>query len=494
MTNTLSEWFMESLRRVVQYIPDQPMLFNSGVFLVLFTLFITLYAVLYTHKTARVLYVLAFSLFFYYKSSGWYLLILLASIVGDYAIALIIHHSQRAGTKRIWLIVSVSANVALLGYFKYTGFFLQNLSFLSGEPFELLAIFLPIGISFYTFQTISYVVDVYKGEIKPATNLLDYAFYMSFFPHLVAGPIVRARHFLPQIRQDIHLTPPLISEGLFLVLKGLIKKAIIADYLAQYADSVFGQPEGYSGFENLMAIYIYTLQIYCDFSGYSDMAIGLAKVLGYDLGENFNSPYLSVNITEFWRRWHISLSSWLRDYVYIPLGGNRRGEQKQYLYLFLTMLAGGLWHGASWKFIFWGAMHGMGLIGHKLFIKYTGDGLRNNILAGFLGWLLTFHFVAFLWVFFRAENFQSALTLIGRALFRTDWQYSGPFAQTHGLLCFMLAAGMLIHFIPRTVKENASFTFSTLSATGKALLLILVIQLVIQVRTENVQPFIYFQF
>jgi D-alanyl-lipoteichoic acid acyltransferase DltB (MBOAT superfamily) len=479
---------------VIAYTPDQPMLFNSGLFLALFTVFIAIYAVVYPNKTVRTVYVLAFSLFFYYKSSGAYIIILLLSIVLDYLVALGIYQSRRQVLRKLLLAVSVIANVALLCYFKYTNFFLENINLLTGSHINPLDLFLPIGISFYTFQTISYVVDVYKGEIEPARNLIDYAFYMSFFPHLVAGPIVRARHFLPQINQKINLTQNDVSSGFFLVLKGLMKKAIIADYVAQYADMVFSTPDGYSGFENLIAIYAYTLQIYCDFSGYSDMAIGLAKMMGFDLGDNFRSPYIAVNITDFWRRWHISLSSWLRDYVYIPLGGNRKGELNQYVFLFLTMLIGGFWHGASWKFVFWGAMHGAGLIGHKYFMKITGKKWEGNALITFFSWFLTFHFVALLWVFFRADSFQTATTVISKALFETDWSYWQPFLQTRALFCFLLFLGYAIHFVPKEVKQNMALEFGSLSMVVKAIIFLVVIQMVLQIQSEDVQPFIYFQF
>jgi D-alanyl-lipoteichoic acid acyltransferase DltB (MBOAT superfamily) len=494
MGTTLGNWLADAWHLVVGYDPARPMLFNSGLFLALFTVFIAGYAFLYRRRTARTAYVLAFSLFFYYKSSGAWLLILLASIVLDYAVALAIHRSRDPKVRKVLLVASVTANVGLLCYFKYTNFFLQNLFWVAGRPCDPLDIFLPIGISFYTFQTISYVVDVYKGEIEPADSLLDYAFYMSFFPHLVAGPIVRARHFLPQIGRSIRLSTEEASYGMFQVLRGLVKKAIVADYVSQYVDLVFGQPEAYAGFEHLVAIYAYTLQIYCDFSGYSDMAIGLARIMGFDLGENFRSPYVSGNLTEFWRRWHISLSSWLRDYVYIPLGGNRHGEWKQYLYLFLTMLIGGFWHGASWKFVFWGAMHGAGLVVHKLFVKYTRGRGAENAVTGLLGWLVTFHFVALLWVFFRAESFGAAWQIIGKAVLETEWRYLRPFLETRGLLCLVMALGFAVHFVPEAVKQNLAWAYYTFSATTKAVILILIIQLILQVQTEDVQPFIYFQF
>lgn len=470
------------------------MLFNSGAFLVLFTVFITIYALIYKNATARIAYVVAFSLFFYYKASGWYLFILLLSIVLDYFVAFLISDAKSKTIKKAWLILSISANVGLLCYFKYTNFFIENINAATGADYNLLNIFLPIGISFYTFQTLSYIIDVYRGIIKPTRNLLDYAFYMSFFPHLVAGPIVRAKDFLPQVRQKINLNKADMSSGMFLIIKGLVKKAIIADYIAQYADLIYANPAGYSGFENLMAMYAYALQIYCDFSGYSDMAIGIARLMGYDLGINFNTPYIAKNTTEFWRRWHISLSSWLRDYIYIPLGGNRKGELNQYFFLFATMLIGGFWHGASWKFVVWGAAHGIGLAIHKLFTKFAAGRLKESWWRNALGWFITFHFVAVLWIFFRAESFGIAMESINMILFHTDLSYFAPFIQVRSLFVILLLAGYGIQFLPENIKMSGQKKYAGLPLIAKAAILILIIQVILQIQLENVQPFIYFQF
>lgn len=485
---------LENITQLFAYDAKRPLLFNSGEFLLLFTVFLSIYAVIYQKKFARVVYVLAFSLFFYYKSSGIYVLNLVVLAVVDYYAALWLSPEKEQPRRKLWLILLIIFNLSFLLYFKYTNFILDNLNYLAQRDFKKLDIFLPIGVSFYTFQTISYLVDVYKGDIKPCRNLMDFGFYLSFFPQLVAGPIVRAKDFLPQIHQDIVFRQEQMGEGLFMILKGLVKKALIANYVGQYADLIYGAPGTYSGFENLMAMYAYTLQIYCDFSGYSDMAIGLALLMGFRLPDNFRSPYNSVSITEFWRRWHISLSTWLRDYIYIPMGGNRKGEEKQWLFLMLTMLIGGFWHGASWKFVFWGAMHGTGLFVHKIFSKTVKDMGFNRKALRPLDWFITFHFVALLWVFFRAESFGVAFVSITKMAFDTDWAYFMPFLQTRGPLLAMMVIGFAIHFVSEKDKERMSEYFGTMPVLAKAAVFVLIIQLILQFQTENVQPFIYFQF
>lgn len=257
--------------------------------------------------------------------------------------------------RKTWVAVSLLINLGLLCYFKYTNFLCGFFASLTGGTFTAMDIFLPVGISFFTFQSLSYTIDVYRKEITPLTNLLDYAFYVSFFPQLVAGPIVRARDFIPQIRCPLFVSKEMFGKGIFLIVSGLFKKAVISDYISiNFVERIFDNPTLYSGVENLMGVYGYALQIYCDFSGYSDMAIGIALLLGFHFNMNFDSPYKSASITEFWRRWHISLSSWLRDYLYISLGGNRKGKIRQYANLIITMFLGGLWHGASWNFVFGG--------------------------------------------------------------------------------------------------------------------------------------------
>ncbi len=471
-----------------------PMLFNSGLFLFLFLFFLIGYLRIYQNVQARLGYVIVFSLFFYYKSSGYFIGLFLFTIIVTYYLALWIDKQQDKKIRNVGLFLSIIFNVSFLLYFKYFNFFLSNFSVAVGWEFKAWQIILPIGISFYTFQAISYLVDVKQKHIAVSNNLLDFVFYMTFFPHLVAGPIVRARDFLSQVRQPLVFTQADMSEGLFLILKGLIKKAIIADYLAQYVDLIYKNPAGYSGFENLMAMYAYTLQIYCDFSGYSDMAIGIALLMGYRLKENFMNPYQALDITAFWRKWHISLSGWLRDYIYIPLGGNRKGEEKQWLFLFLTMLIGGFWHGADWKFIFWGAMHGSGLLAHKIFSKWAKDLDLNQAIITPLGWLLTFHFVAFLWIFFRASSFQTATISIHKIFFHIDWAYAFYFFKANSLVVYLLLVGYASHFIGNKPKHALQLAFQAMPFYIKAVILLLIVQIILQVQNENVQPFIYFQF
>jgi len=483
---------LDSFLHYLLYNPKEPMLFNSGIFLVIFTIFLSIYAFIYENRKIRTVYILLFSTYFYYKSSGIYLIILLLTILIDYYLALLIYNTKEARLKKIYLVLSICSSVGLLGYFKYTNFFLQNINLFLTQPLAEMNIFLPIGISFYTFQTLSYIIDVYRGKIIPHYSLLDYSFFMTFFPHLVAGPIVRAADFLPQVGSKLNIQSDRIYDGLVMILKGLIKKAILADYIAQYNDIIFSNPGGYSGFENLIAMYGYTLQIYCDFSGYSDMAIGLARIMGFELAPNFDLPYRSTNISQFWRKWHMSLSFWLRDYIYIPMGGNRKGEIAQYLFLFLTMLIGGLWHGPSWKFVFWGGMHGIGLIIHKLWQKYTGG--QKGLIAQWIGGVLTFHFVAFLWVYFRAPDFTTASTIIFRIFTTMDFAYILPFIETRPLFCILLLSGFIFHFIPLQFKLKTYDWFIHSPWVVKTAILLLIFQCIIQLQGEGVQPFIYFQF
>ncbi|MEO1654903.1 MAG: MBOAT family protein, partial [Bacteroidota bacterium] len=413
----------------------------------------------------------------------------------NYFWAHFLHQYEGKKTRLQLLWVSIIFNCSFLLYFKYSNFFILNLNTASGSSFALIEdLILPVGISFYTFQTISYIVDVYRRSIKPCDNLLDFAFYLSFFPQLVAGPIVRAKDFLPQIHQKISFKKEDMGQGLYMILKGLVKKAIIADYVAQYVNLVYANPAGYSGFEHLMAMYAYTLQIYCDFSGYSDMAIGLALLMGFRLPDNFKSPYNAADITEFWRRWHITLSTWLRDYIYIPLGGNRKGEERQFANLMITMLVGGFWHGASWKFVFWGGMHGLGLIVHKIFNQTARSMEWSPELLRPIGWLINFHFVALLWIFFRAANFGDAAWSIHQMIFNLDWAYFIPFLQTRGLVFLFIVVGFALHFVRDMDKLKLAEYYSSLPVLAKAGILLLIVQIILQVQNENVQPFIYFQF
>ena len=354
-----------------------------------------------------------------------------------------------------------------------------------------------MGISFFTFQSLSYTIDVYRKEITPLRNLLDYAFYVSFFPQLVAGPIVRARDFIPQIRRPLFVSNEMFGRGVFLIMAGLFKKAIISDYISvNFVERVFDNPALYSGVENLMAVYGYALQIYCDFSGYSDMAIGIALLLGFHFNINFDSPYKSASITEFWRRWHISLSSWLRDYLYISLGGNRKGKIRQYMNLIITMFLGGLWHGASWNFVLWGMMHGLALALHKGWMALVGrpKGERPHGIRRFLGMLVTFHFVCFCWIFFRHAEFSPAVDMLKQIAMAFRPQVFPQLIVGYWEVFALMGLGYVLHFLPDSWERGCTKTIIRLPLVGKAVLLVALIYLVIQMKSADVQPFIYFQF
>lgn len=559
-TSSLAQWFInqfafsaEQVKQWFTYNPEHPLLFNSSLFLGLFLVFYLVYILTKKHTHFRTVYVTLFSLFFYYKAGGNYFVLLILSSLMDYYFAGQIHRSENPTTRKTFLAISMVTNLGLLGYFKYTNFLIDSFNTLLKGHFALQDIVLPIGISFYTFQTMSYTIDVYRREIVPAKSFLDFAFFVCFFPQLVAGPIVRAKDFIPQIYQKLSLTKEETSLALFLIIGGLLKKAVISDYISlNFVDRVFDAPNSYSAFENLLAVYGYSLQIYCDFSGYSDMAIGLALLMGFTLPINFRTPYQSVNITEFWHRWHISLSTWLKDYLYISVGGNRQGTFWGYffpivffgatvwwgvimyattpipLYIALgavvvfalsilvsknrkkalrssfnqmtTMLLGGLWHGANLRFIVWGALHGMALALHKTYLellggkntdsKSVGKRLMNVVFV-----LLTFHFVAFCWIFFRAKDFDIALTIIHNiqqlSFNVAQW---GAIVEGYRNVLLLMLIGFVWHFMPQRFNEQLKLFFGRMPILLKATVLALTFWVVYATASSGAQPFIYFQF
>ncbi len=478
-------------RALLLYDPSFPMVFPTGSFWVWSIIVLGLYGLMLQlgRRQWGLLWLLAFSVFFYYKSVGAFVGLFLLTLSVEYLLVRGMLRYPRAA--RAFLIAAIGVPLGFLGYFKYAGFVLENWAYLTRSAFEPPDIFLPAGISFYTFQMISYAVDVRRGTI-PAGSFWEYALYISYFPQLVAGPIVRAGDFLPQLKSP-RIEGEWMSSGLWLALQGLVKKVVFADYLAQYNDLIFANPTGYSGLENLFAVYGYGLQIFCDFSGYSDVAIGLGRMMGFDLRVNFTKPYLSTSITEFWRRWHISLSTWLRDYLYIPLGGNRRGPLRTYLNLLLTMLIGGLWHGASWRFVVWGGVHGLALAVHRALFGRAELSSPKPLWQKLFGWVITFHLVLGLWVFFRAASFQTALQVLEKSL-HIDWAYLIPFWQTRSLFVGLLVAGYLLHAVPMQSVARLEQLFARSPWAVKAVVFVVTIQLILQMRQSYVQPFIYFQF
>lgn len=488
---------IDRLWQLLSYEPGHPLMFNSGLFLFLFTGFLVVYRLLSRHTTGRMLFVILFSLYFYYKSSGVYVLCLLGVSVSDYLIGRMLGRTTVAWRRKLCVAASVVINMGMLCYFKYTSLIVDTLNRFLREPITLWDIALPIGISFFTFRSVSYIVDVYRGKIAPVERLIDYVFFLSFFPPLVAGPIVRATELVPQIRRRPEVTDSMFAGGLFLLMTGVFKKVVLSDYISSnFVDRIFDAPSLYTGFENLMGMYGYTLQIYCDFSGYSDMAIGIALLLGFRFPANFDSPYQSASITEFWRRWHITLSFWLRDYLYIPLGGNRVPLWRNYFNLFITMVIGGLWHGASWLFVLWGAWHGLLLVFHKLFMRLRGNRKDKpaNKVAHVLGVLLTFHLVAIGWVFFRADS----LTVVGEMASQIATQFHPEvfmqFIEGYPTVTLAIVVGYLLHYTPHRWSEGVCKVLERIPFVCKAIVFAVFIFLVLQVRSSELVPFIYLQF
>ena len=495
--------FEEIGSRIVEllhYNPTAPLIFNSGLFLFLFVAFLALYLLLRRTTTLRIIYVTAFSLFFYYKSSGLYFLLLVFAAVSDYLISHAIARSDDPRTRKRWVAASVVINLGMLGYFKYTNFFVEIANSLAGAGFlDFQNIFLPVGISFFVFQSMSYTIDIYRGEIKPLARWSDFLFYLSFFPQLVAGPIVRAKDFIPQIRRPLMVTREMFGRGIAFIIIGLIKKAIISDYISlNFVDRIFDEPALYSGFECLMGIYGYALQIYCDFSGYSDMAIGIALLLGFQFPKNFDAPYKSATITEFWRRWHISLSSWLRDYLYISLGGNRRGTLRTYLNLIITMVLGGLWHGAAVRFILWGALHGVALALHKMWLSIVpwakANGKDMNPLLRVLGVVLTFHIVCLGWLLFRAEDMQTVHLMLYQILHSFNTSIIPQFILGYKEVLALIVLGYFMHFMPAQIDSDLQRKVGNASFWWQVAMLVAVAWCVMQIKSSSIQPFIYFQF
>lgn len=488
--------------------PNHRLLFNSGFFLGFFLIFYTVYVLSCNHDTFRKVYLIVFSLYFYYLAGGdtlpvnllgfefslnYFVLLVICAVV-THLLANKMYHIEKKSVQKRYLVTIIVGNLLMLAYFKYTNFFIENLNALLQGDFSPQNIILPIGISFFVFEAISYAVDLYRKQMKPADSLLDFCFYITFFPKLVAGPIIRAKDFLPQMKNKLRLTKEEASTAIFLILIGLIKKAVISDYISiNFVDRVFDSPMSYTAFENLMAVYGYSLQIYCDFSGYSDMAIGLSLLMGFTIPPNFLTPYKSQSITEFWRRWHISLSSWLRDYLYISLGGNRKGKIRTYVNLFLTMLIGGLWHGPSWKFVVWGGLHGAILVVERFFKQFIK--VPDNRFTRIVCILLTFHFVAFCWIFFRAGSFELAGDVIANISNLTfaphDWLVV---IQAYQNVFILIAIGFVMHFLPENFVNNLKAGFNKIPLFPKAVMASFVFWLIFATASSGPQPFIYFQF
>ncbi len=553
---------IEYLNAIFQYNEKHPLIFTQFYFWGFFLVVLVFYSFLANTKarTLRSGYLLLMSLFFYFKSSGFFFFILIFSTLIDYFIGRSIYHSSRKVIKKLLVATSVITNLALLFYFKYAYFFVDSFNQFFGMKYQVInhlalianktagthfdvgSILLPVGISFFTFQTISYSMDVYRGQVKPVKNLIDFGFYVSFFPQLVAGPIVRASEFVPQIYKDFSLTKEEFGFAVWMILKGLVKKIFIGDYIAvNFIDRVFGNHLSYTGFENLMGLYGYSLQVYCDFSGYTDIAIGVALMMGFRLRENFNSPYKALNTGEFWKRWHISLSTWLKDYLYIPMGGNRKGSLFTWISLvsilffviliskklilipiftgsflliwlitrffpvmkkhittniniLLTMLLGGLWHGASWMFVIWGGLNGLGVIVYKYWRKISPWEKSTHTLAVIWKIFLTFNFITFTRIWFRGESMQGTRELLHQV--GTDFQFSliPDIVIGYKWVFLMMFFGYVLHWWPSRLKEHYMQWFIRTPMWAKIAISAVVVFVIYQSISADMQPFIYFQF
>lgn len=612
----------EILQNILAFNSDSPLLFTQFYFWGFFAIVYAMFSLLGNKPLLRNSFLCFVSLFFYYKASGLFVLLLLFVVLSSYCMGAIIHRCQTSWLRKTMLIISVVIDLLLLSYFKYAYFFADVIQNITGYEIQLTnafsemanalahnnyfnvdSIVLPVGISFFTFQVISYSVDIYRREIKPIRNLLDFAFYVSFFPQLVAGPIVRAKDFIPQLHKAFHLSKRQFGIAVFWILNGLAKKIILSDYIAvHFIDRVFDNPLLFSGFENTVALFGYSLQVYADFSGYTDIAIGVAMLMGFYLPKNFNSPYKATNAGDFWRRWHMSLSSWLRDYLYIPLGGNRKASFGTYFWIGLvsaivlilsgsiyamlsvlaltliitmvalispqsrhkiitnlnvlvTMLLGGLWHGASWNFVLWGALNGAGLILSKFWKKMnwhwrtlsiivltasittlsiTHTRAIYNILTVWIlcicaitivrycyhlckpkselpylsaiwGIIQTFTFITFTRLFFRTGSnldpdianetaWNTAVNMIRQI--GTPWNIDiiGSVITEYITTFLIIAIGMAIHWMPTDFKRWYRINFAQLPTAVIAVIVVLIVFGLYQFVSADMQAFIYFQF
>jgi len=553
---------MDRLIQAFSFNAEEPLIFTQLDFWLFFIVVMIVFSFLHKFFLARSIFLTAISVFFYFKTSGLYVTLLVLSLIVNYFLGDTIFKSKSDKAKK-WIIgLSVFFNISILGYFKYAYFFTGAFNEMFHTNFEVLnqfalwgngffgegtfvtKILLPVGVSFFTFQSISYVIDIYRKEVKPVKNFFDYTFFVTFFPQLVAGPIVRAKDFIPQIRQPFQLDKPDFSWAIIQIVKGLIKKIVLADYIAvHFIDKVVDTPDAYPGFVSVLAMWGYSLQIYGDFSGYTDIAIGLSRLMGFKLLENFNSPYKATSVADFWRRWHKSLGSWLRDYLYIPLGGNKTGgigtyvattvifvflifitqwyalifvylglmilyaigilvipNFKQYVHrdlnLLITMVVGGLWHGASENFVIWGAMNGVALIFYNYWKKFSPYEKSNNFIVHFWKIFITFNFITFTRIWFRLDGEGEPLAMLDQIWnhFGFDWKTFGMVLWSFQSVFWVILFGYLIHWMPDKIKQTYEGWFSKSPLVVQALSVAIIVIIMYQAVSDTFKPFVYFQF
>ncbi len=550
---------VDALLELLRAEANKPWTFLELGFWVFFAVVLIGFAALERRLALRNAYLMLASWFFYYHTSQWYVVLLVFATAVDYGVGHALHRSTNAVLRKALLAVSIVSNLGVLFFFKYAYFAADVWNDLTGmawnpQPFwagwsnahlgtDFVedVILLPVGISFYTFQCLSYTVDIYRRHLEPVKRFTDFAFYVSFFPQLVAGPIVRASDFVPQLYQPYAVTRAQFGLGLFWVVNGFLKKVILADFLAVHlVDRIFSQPTLYTGWENALGLLAYTMQVYADFSGYTDIAIGIALWMGFTLVKNFDSPYKARSVAEFWKRWHMSLSSWLKDYLYIPLGGNRSGSIASYVLIFaglfglawwaptswvsyalaglvlvflllyqfipafrrgfntninllLTMLLGGLWHGASWNFVVWGGLNGLGLVTYKLWSRVRPYRVEGWALRG-VGILVTLVFITFTRIWFRAPDWDTAMAMLDQLLTSWDVAPSGAMLAAWWRPAAVLLLGFGIHWIPEQFKDRYRSLFAQMHPVLWVAVAVASVLVAYQFMAAESQPFIYFQF
>jgi alginate O-acetyltransferase complex protein AlgI len=484
------------------YNPHSPLNYNSVFFIFLFTVLYLTYVFIYKDIRKRNLLLLVFSLFFYYKISGFYVVLLVLMATSDFLIGKKMAATKTDRKKKSLMILSVLLNIGALILFKYTNFLLNvGFGIATGQPSPvLLSLMMPIGISFFVFKTLSYIFDLYREVIEePEKNYVNYLLYVSFFPNILAGPIAKARDLLPQFSRELKLSNELIGKAFLLILIGAFKKVFIADFLgANLVDRVFDSPEFFTGWEGLMVVYGYAMQIYFDFSGYTDIVIGIAMMLGFTVQSNFNKPYMAQNVADFWRRWHISLSTWFNEYLFYPLSYTfRRFKQVGViLAVLITFFVSGAWHGPGWTYILWGTSHGIAIAFTLATVNIRSKVARSKIsgLYKFLSIFITFHFLAFSMVLFRAESLTAAMKIYKLVFTHFDISVAGQWAQMYSRPLIILVLALLLHYTPMKWNEFVTRRFSGMHWSVKALLVCTAIIIIYQAYSSDTQPFIYLEY
>lgn len=554
---------MERIYRIFSFESGVPLIFTQLDFWLFFLVVMMLFSFLHKNKIVKSLFLTAVSLFFYYKTSGLSVMILGFSLIFNYFVGRQIAHIQLQSRQKIMLTIGVLVNLLILIYFKYAYFFTESFNemfhtkyevfnvlaywkngFMAGSGSIVEKIIVPAGVSFFTFTSISYIVDIYRKEVQPVKSFFHYSFFVTFFPHIILGPIARAKDFIPQIDNPHQLDKTDFSWAVAQIVKGLVKKLILADYIAvHFIDKVVDSPEAYPGFVSIVAMWGYSLQIYADFSGYTDIATGLARLMGFKLTRNFNSPYKSVSVADFWRRWHISLGSWLKNYLYIPLGGNKTGgigsyigisvififlifitqwyelifvyiglvtlyligllvvpNFKKYVHrdlnLLITMIVGGLWHNPDQNFVIWGAMNGIALVFYKYWRKISPYENSTTRISHFWKIFITFNFITFTRIWFRLVGDEKPLEMLNHigTKFQFTMESFAKMCYSFSSVLIIIVLGMVVHWLPESIKLKTTVIFSKMHVALQVVIVALIVFLAYQMVADVSKPFVYFQF